>query len=264
MTHSSTANSGTQTLTYLAAMPIRFRNPCWPGGAHTPEQVALIQAPATLRAPAPQSAGLLILALRIVLQHWISEGPPSAKIMHSLACVISPTKPRMSAAPEPFRAAFQGLPFALHRAIRREAKQNSLLHLAARRRDLVAAQEALTVADVDSRDPHGWTALHIAASRGDQPMCRLLLGAGADARLTCQVSVWAAAFTPLSVACSHVRACQPTAIERNREALHLSVRSQRSRRSSEHEQVVRLLLDHLSQKVSADAVQNAALPQRSL
>ncbi|CAE7473897.1 unnamed protein product [Symbiodinium natans] len=137
---------------------------------------------------------------------------------------------RIHPRPSPSPADCTGLTLASGACAAESAAANvfELLHEAVRRKDLDGTRQALDFgADVTSRDPFGWTALHIAASKGAVEICALLLRSGARVTDACRVSVWPGqSFTPIDIAARSIRSSSH--LELWREALFHQSRKQRT------------------------------------
>ncbi|CAE7659216.1 Ppp1r27 [Symbiodinium sp. CCMP2592] len=159
--------------------------------------------------PGGRRHDLAVLALRTVLRHWATSSEvPNRQCCVRLAGIVTATRPQLSRAPQQaFSPSIPGLRLALEKALREEAQFNRLLHEAVRQQDLEGARQALELgAEVASRDTYGWTALHVAASKGAVDICDLLIASGAKVTDACFVSVWPGrSFTPIDVA-SQIRA----------------------------------------------------------
>ena len=153
---------------------------------------------------------MAVVALRIVLQHWISTSPikVSSATLRSVAWLITPTKPCRRKDATTFIASFPGTRVVLEDAFSTEVRLNELLHASVQRMDLEAAKHAIIMgADVNSRTSQGWTSLHIAASKGHGALCHSLLQLTAEPGIRCKVPVWPKEeFTPLRIALRYVKA----------------------------------------------------------
>ncbi|CAL1170820.1 unnamed protein product [Cladocopium goreaui] len=165
-----------------------------------------------------EDGDVAVVALRIVLQHWISWSKPAvvpSATLRSVAWLLTPSKPCRSgttlpknAKAETFAATFPGLRAMLEDTFSHEVRLNQQLHSAAQRTEEEFIQQAIALgADVNSKNKDGWTALHIAASKGSAEICRMLLDVGADPGILCRVPVWPKEdFTPLRIALRFVKA----------------------------------------------------------
>jgi uncharacterized protein len=94
-------------------------------------------------------------------------------------------------------AAFAAALLVAVAALPADAASGAPLAEAVERKDFAAARALIGRTDVDGAGPDGMTALHWAAHHADVAMARLLLAAGASARVANRYGV-----TPLSLACT--------------------------------------------------------------
>eukprot|EP00435_Cladocopium_sp_Y103_P028280 s2554_g7.t1 len=127
-----------------------------------------------------EEGDVAVMALRIVLQHWISWSKPAVvpfATLRSVAWLLTPSKPcprsmgpmskDATARAASFAATFPGLRARLEDTFSHEVRLNQQLHSAAQRADEELTEQAIALgADVNSKNKDGWTALHIAASKG--------------------------------------------------------------------------------------------------